>query len=119
MAGPTPHRAWTGSGCRKASSWPGSTTWTPLPKTGPSGDAFGLAASDASLARNFVGATPTEQVSRSSSSTWRRNRAPIVGPSPCRRWAPLTSRNASSSDSGSTSGVKERKIAITRSLTSA
>ena len=77
-----------------------------------------MAASEASLATNFDGATPTEQVSPSSSSTRDRMRAAISGAGPWRRRARRTSRNASSSEIGSTSGVKEPKIAMTRALTS-
>ena len=78
----------------------------------------GLAASEASLATNFDGATPTEQVSSSCSSTAARILAAMVGPSPWSRRAPVTSRNASSSEIASTSGVNDLKIAITRSLIS-
>ncbi len=49
---PTPHSADTGSGCRKSSTATFGTTMNPS----------GLHMPDASLARNFVGATPTEQV---------------------------------------------------------
>jgi hypothetical protein len=78
----------------------------------------GLAASEASLARNFDGATPTEHISPSCSRTLARRWAPIVAPSPKRRCDPVTSRNASSSDRASTSGVTSPKIAITRLLIS-
>jgi hypothetical protein len=78
-----------------------------------------LAASEASLATSFEVATPTEQVSRSSSSTRWRMARPMLGPSPIERRAPVTSRKASSRLIGSTSGVNEWKIAITRALTSA
>ena len=68
-------------------------------------DAFGLAATDASFAKNLLGATPTEQVR----SRWLAMRSrmclAITTPSPSRRSEPVTSRNASSSDSGSTYGV--------------
>ena len=40
----------------------------------------------------------------------------MVGPSPRSRRAPVTSRNASSSEIASTNGVNDRKMAITRSL---
>ena len=51
VAGPTPHSRDTGSGARNACSVPGTTASTPS----------GLARSLASLARNFVEATPTDQ----------------------------------------------------------
>ena len=97
---PTPHSAVTGSGCRKSSTRACGTTSMPL----------GLQRADASLATNFVGATPTEQVSPSSSSTRRRMAAAMCPGRPCSRVAPETSRNASSSDSGSTSGVTSRRM---------
>ena len=71
------------------------------------------------MARNFVGATPTEQVMPCSSATRARIHSPIQAGRPSRRRAPETSRNASSSDSGSTSGVTDRKTAITPADTSA
>ena len=48
-----------------------------------------------------------------SSATRSRISWPISAGRPSRRTAPATSRNASSSDSGSTSGVTERKTSIT------
>ena len=110
VAGPTPHSARAGSGWRKPSSSPGAITWTPSPGTGPSTDARGLAASDASLASIFEGATPTEHVSPSRASTSARMRCATVGPSPWDRRAPVTSRNASSRLIGSTRGVNDRKM---------
>ena len=80
-------------------------------------EACGFAASDASLASIFEGATPTEHVSPSRARTSSRMRWPTVAPSPWARRAPVTSRNASSRLIGSTSGVNDRKISITRSLT--
>ncbi len=65
------------------------------------------------MATNFVGATPTEQVMPCSSAIRARIHSPIQPGRPSRRPAPDTSRNASSSDSGSTSGVTERNTAIT------
>ena len=73
----------------------------------------GLQRVEASLATNLVVATPTEQVMPCSSDTRSRISAPISAGRPRRRTAPATSRNASSRDSGSTSGVIERKISIT------
>jgi hypothetical protein len=74
----------------------------------------GLHMPDASLARNLVGATPTEQVMPYASWTWARMSA-ATAPEVAfiRRSAPLTSMNASSRLSGSTSGEMSRKIAIT------
>ena len=106
---PTPHSAPTGSGCRKASTPSAGTTSRPS----------GLQRDDASLARNFVGATPTEQVIPCSSAMRARIHSPIQPGRPRRRRAPDTSRNASSSDSGSTSGVTDRNTAMTPADTSA
>jgi len=72
-----------------------------------------LQRAEASLATNLVGATPTEQVSASSSLTRARMPAAIAAGRPCSRAVPATSRNASSSERGSTSGVTSRRIAIT------
>ena len=89
VAGPTPHRACTGSGCRNASSSPGSTTTTPAPGRTPVGDAFGLAASEASLASELrrrhpdrAGQAPPRR------RPWRRMSAAIAGAEPNRRRAP-------------------------------
>ena len=73
----------------------------------------GLQRADATLATNFVGATPTLQVSPSSRETRSRICSAITAGRPWARTAPDTSRNASSSESGSTSGVTSRRIAIT------
>jgi hypothetical protein len=57
------------------------------------------------LARNLFGATPTEATKR---NRWRIScliARPISTADPNRAWLPVTSRNASSSDNGSTSGV--------------
>jgi hypothetical protein len=68
---------------------------------------------DASFATNLVLATPTEQVTPCSSSTVARIHSPIWRGDPSRRAAPRTSRKASSSEIGSTSGVTERKTSMT------
>ena len=73
VAGPTPQSAETGSGWRNASSSPGATSTTPLPGVTPAPVTTGLAASEASLATSFDGATPTLQVSQSSSAMARRS----------------------------------------------
>ena len=64
----------------------------------PAGVALGLAATEASLARNLLLATPTEHDRSSSSSIRRRIILAMAGPSPRRRREPVTSRNASSSE---------------------
>ena len=74
---------------------------------------------DAILATNLTGATPTEQVMDCCSSTCARISSAITRGEPSLRTAPDTSRNASSSESGSTSGVIARKIAMTSLDTSA
>ena len=56
VTGPTPHRASTGSFCRKASTRPGDTTVRPS----------GFCQPEAILARNLFGATPADAVSASS-----------------------------------------------------
>ena len=100
---PTPHSAPTGSGCRNDTTPSGGTTISPS----------GLAIDEASLATNLLAATPTEQVMPCSSATRLRISSPIAAGGPSRRTAPETSRNASSRDSGSTSGVTSAKTAMT------
>ncbi len=95
VAGPTPQSRVTGSGWRNSSSVPGSTTSMPS----------GFAMSLASFASSFVVAAPTDAVSPVSARIRRRSNAPISGPVPSDRRAPATSRNASSTEIGSTSGV--------------
>ncbi len=73
----------------------------------------GLQCTEASLARNLFTAMPTEQVMPCCSATLARISAPMAAGGPSRRKAPDTSRNASSSDSGSTSGVIVRKMPMT------
>ena len=73
--------------------------------------ASGFSRSLAILATNLLGATPTEQVRRSSSRTAARIDSAILrAPSKSSSDA-VTSMNASSSDSGSISGEKRSKIA--------
>ena len=72
---------------------------------------------EASLATNFVEAMPTEQVMPCSSCTRARSSRPISTGRPRRRTAPETSRNASSSESGSTCGVMLANSAMTPALT--
>ncbi len=118
VAGPTPHSADTGNGQRKSITSSAATTFTPRPGRGPSTDTCGLAVSDASLATNLDGPIPTEQVMPTSSCTRRRISVAIFVGAPWSRRADRTSRNASSSEIGSTSGVNEVKISITWPLTS-
>ena len=119
VAGPTPHSACTGSGWRKASSSPGGDDHdTRAGLDARAAPARGLAASEASLARNFVGATPTEHVSRSSLEHPGRIGGAISAPSPCEAAGAGDVEERLVEGDGSTSGVNDRKIAITRSLTS-
>lgn len=74
-----------------------------------------MARVDPSFATNLLGATPTEQVSPCSAVTRARIRRAMAAGGPNNRRAPVTSRNASSRESGSTSGVTSRKIRITAS----
>ena len=120
VAGPTPHSARTGSGSQEGELLVrGHDRARPAPGSGPVRVTRGLAASDASLATNFVGG----HADRAGQALLGQHLladgpARCVGPSPSSRRAPVTSRNASSRQSGSTSGVYDRKIAITRPLTS-
>ncbi len=106
VASPIPHTASTGNGCRKSSSSSGSTTSRPS----------GLHARLATLARNFVRATPTETTSPVSASTSARRRVAISTGGPRIRRTPATSRKASSIEIGSTLGVKRPMTAKTSSL---
>jgi hypothetical protein len=104
--GPMPHIRSMGSGARNAATSPSATTTSPS----------GLRRSLATFAANLHGATPADAVSSSSARTSRLIAPAIDVPSPKSATLPVTSRNASSSDSGSTSGVYRRKIANTCSL---
>ena len=68
---------------------------------------------EAIFATNLTGATPTEQVMDCCSRTCRLISSAMALGEPSLRLAPDTSRNASSSESGSTSGVTARKMAMT------
>ena len=92
---------------------------TPGPGRGPVGEAIGFASSDAILARNFTAATPTEQVRPSSARIRALICSAISRGVPWSRRAPVTSRNASSSEIPSTSGVTSWKSANTSRETSA
>ena len=61
---------------------------------------------------NLEGAIPTEQVMPSCASTLARIAVAISRPVPSNFLAPVTSRNASSTETGSTLGVKLSKISI-------
>ena len=106
VTSPTPHSSSTDSGCRNASSPPSGTTRRPS----------GLATRLATLARNFVRATPTVIGSPTRVATSLRSRRPMStgGPAILRR--PLTSRKASSMEIPSTSGVVSRKTSKTARL---
>ena len=65
---------------------------------------------DATLATNLVAATPIEIVSCVRSRTRRLTSRAISTPDPNSRREPVTSRKASSSESGSMVGVKASKI---------
>ena len=65
----------------------------PAPGRGPDGETRGFADSDASLARNLLGAMPTEHVSRVRRATSARMFVAISRPEPILRRAPVTSRN--------------------------
>ena len=105
---PTPHNSLIGNGCKKVSVRSGGISSNP----------FGLHRLEANFAINLVLAIPTEQVIPSWLSTFWRIAVPISRGVPSKRFAPATSRNASSTDIGSTNGVKFRKISITFSDTS-
>jgi hypothetical protein len=70
----------------------------------------GFATPLATLARNFVLATPTVMGSPTASRMSRRSRTAISAGVPDMRSMPRTSRNASSIESPSTSGVESSKI---------
>ena len=106
LFGPTPHRRATGSGARKAAPPPGGTSSCP----------FGLARSEAIFATSFTSAIPAEAGSPSSSAIRRRRMVAIAAGGPNSLRQAVTSRKASSSDSGSTSGVTLSRISNTRAL---
>ena len=118
MTGPMPHSARTGRGWRKSSSSSARTSTTPGPGSMPEREAVGFAALDASLAISLDRPTPTEQSRCISSRTRARISRPMLVPEPNRWTAPLTSRNASSSEIPSTSGVNEPRMACSRPLSS-
>ena len=100
--GPTPHSSEIASGARKARSSPGGTTVSPS----------GFSRSDAILAIDLVVPAPQEMVSPVS----LRTRCLIQDATSRGVWPDSTrcvmSMNASSSESGSTSGLTLRKMSI-------
>jgi hypothetical protein len=74
--------------------------------------------SEAIFATDLDDATPAETVRPDSARTATRIFRAISSALPNRRALSVTSRNASSKDRGSTSGVKRRKISKIRSETS-
>ncbi len=106
VLGPTPHNRLTGNGCRNASSRSGGTSSSPS----------GLASRLATLARNFVRAMPTVMGSPTRARTSARSRSAMATGVPRSRRRPPTSRNASSTESGSTIGVQSRNTSNTSAL---
>ncbi len=107
--GPTPQSRPTGSGARNAAPSSAATSRWPS----------GFARSDAIFAMNFTDAIPADAGSPTSSAMRRRRLIAISAALPNSDCEAVTSRNASSSDSGSTSGVTSARIANTRALASA
>lgn len=108
MRSPTPHSAPTGRVRRNGTVAAAGTSSMPS----------GLACVDASFATNFVVAIPTEHVIPWSAWTRRRSAAAIRVGGPRRRRAPLTSRNASSTLTCSTSAVISPSATMTERETS-
>jgi hypothetical protein len=98
-----------GADAPKALSCPAGTTSSPS----------GLATPLATLARNFVLATPTVIGTPTRSRTSRRRRSAISGGVPLMCARPRASRNASSIESPSTSGDASSKIEKSSLLASA
>ena len=99
VTGPTPHSRPTGSGARNAATPPGGTSTSPS----------GLPRSVAIFAASFTSATPAEHgepALRAHRALHRARR--WRAPAPWSARLAVTSRNASSSESGSTSGVYRR-----------
>ena len=112
VAGPTPHRARAGSGRRKPSS---SGRHHPDAGAGdrPGGRGRGLGRLRGQLGHHLGGGDAHRAGEALPLLDLGRMARPIAAPSPNRRRAPVTSRNASSRLSGSTSGVLERKMSMT------
>ena len=99
---PAPHRRDTGRGARKSASPPGATTTRPS----------GFSRSDATLAMNLFEATPTEAARPIAVRIRDLMRRACSSPSPNRARVFVTSRNASSMESGSRSGVNSARMAM-------
>ena len=108
VLGPAPQSRLIGSGARNSASPPRGTIVSPS----------GLSRSEATFAQYLLLATPIEIVSCVRSRTSWRILFAIATPSPKSSALPVTSRKASSSDSGSTSGVTLSKTARTSRATS-
>ena len=105
---PTPQSASTASGCRKAVSSARASSSSPS----------GFAARLAIFASSRVRATPTVTARPTARRTSRRSRAAIARGEPEIRSSPRTSRNASSSESPSTSGAVRSNTANSARLAS-
>ena len=102
---PTPQRRETGKGARNTASVPGPTTTRPS----------GFWRSEATLAMNLFEATPTDATSPTSARMRDLMRRACAWPSPRSARLCVTSRNASSIDTGSSSGVNSvRTVMIWR-----
>jgi hypothetical protein len=107
--GPTPQRRDTGSGARNAITWSGATSFCPA----------GFARSEAIFATNFTLAIPADEGSPTSAAIRFLSVAAISAAAPKSEQEAVTSRNASSSDSGSTRGVTCARMANTSALAAA
>ena len=110
VAGPTPQISRRRSDARTAASSSGIVTTTPRPSVIPCRVAVGLARRLASFAKSLRLATPTQHETESSSRTRSRIPHAISKGLPSSATEPVTSRNASSSPSDSTSGVAVPRI---------
>ncbi len=109
LLGPIPGRRETGRGARKAAPPSGGTSSWPS----------GFAESEAIFATSLQAAMPADAGRPSSSAIRRRSRAAISAAEPSSLREAVTSRNASSSESGSQRGVALSRMSNTRSLTAA
>ena len=91
-----------GSGARNSGSRPGGTTTMPS----------GFSSSEATLAMNLLAASPAEAVSPVSVRMRALMRRTASGGGPHSVCVPVRSTNASSTDTGSTSGEKSARIAM-------
>ena len=102
LRGPIPGMARTGRGARNAASSPGQTTVRPS----------GLSWSLAILATDLLAESPAEHVMPSSATRARMRRATATGCSVEKRPG-VTSRKASSIETGCTRGLSSAKMART------